>query len=84
MNLFSIIDDQIILRNASGVYKQAKLATRGNELFAALSSTSFIMVYGNHETSSPHWRWTSMDNEVAYTVGKFGRLTTSPLKVVAA
>lgn len=73
--LFTIIEDQVILRSTRGVYKQAKLATRGEFLYAATAG-GFVMLYANGTTSSPTLRWEEIEGIENYRSGRLGRLVT--------
>lgn len=75
--LFTVIEDQAVLRRTNGVYTQVKLALRGDELFACVGS-GFIRLYANQATSSPSIRWDYIENQDAYKPDKFNRLTTLP------
>lgn len=72
--LFTVTEDHVILHTASGVYKQARLATRKGHIYA-VASGGFVMLYGSGTTSVPTIRWEAMDTNLTYEVGKLGRLT---------
>lgn len=74
MNLFSIIEDQVVLRNQNGVFTQVKLAHRGGYLYATLGSNRFVQLYANHETSSPVWRWQDFTSANVYHPDGLSRL----------
>jgi hypothetical protein len=71
--LFTIIEDQVILRSSKGVYKQTKLARRDGYLYAAVGS-SFLRLYANGTTSNPATVWEEMENRHKYETGQFGRM----------
>lgn len=72
--LFTVLDDQVIVRTAKGVYKQAKIAIRGMHPFAKVGG-GFIQLYTNGTTSNPDIRWVDMENGHCYKAGSLGRLT---------
>lgn len=82
--LFTTLDDQVILRAVNGLYKQAKLAMRGNHVYAQVSG-GFVMLYANGTTSHPNVRWLEMENQQDYATGSLGRLIPIPsTKVIGA
>lgn len=72
-NLFSVTDDNIILRTSSGVYKQARVARRGADLYATVGA-GFVRLYQDNTTSSPTLRWECMEGEHLATPDTYGRL----------
>lgn len=77
MTLFTVIDDQVILRTSRGVYKQAKLALREGHVYAKIPG-GFVLLSGNGTTSHPDYRWVGMDTTLAMASGSLGRLIVSP------
>ena len=73
--LFTVTDDQVIIRTSKGVYRQAKIARRGDFIYACVGN-GFIMLYSNGTTSSPTVRWEEIENQDMYMAGRLGRLTT--------
>lgn len=71
--LFTITDDQIILRSAKGVYRQAKIATRKGLIYACHGG-GFVLLYANGVTSVPTLRREDMDTNIRWDIGKLGRL----------
>lgn len=74
--LFTILDDQIIVRTSKGVYKQTKIALRGPYAYAKISG-GFVGLYANGTTSHPDIRWVDMENGSCYKQGSLGRLLRS-------
>lgn len=72
--LFTVIDDQIVLRGKNGIYKQARLAHRAGHVFAKVAG-GFVQVYTNGTTSHPDYRWLDMEGGDQYVPGSLGRLT---------
>lgn len=56
MKLFHVIDDAQVILRSRGVYKQAKLYRRGDEIFAGANG-GFIRMMGSHGTSVPSVSW---------------------------
>lgn len=71
--LFTVIDDQIVVRTTSGIYKQAKIAIRNSYAFAQIGG-GFVQLYANGTTSNPNMRWIDMENADQYRPGSLGRL----------
>ena len=70
MNLFHVIDDAQVVLLSRGVYRQAKVYRRGDELFAGHAG-GFVRLLGNHGTSSPNVSW--LETDAPYTVGRLGQ-----------
>jgi hypothetical protein len=61
MDLFHVIDDAaVILRGRNGVYRQAKVYRRGEQLFANHAG-GFIRLSSNSGTSCPNVSWLDLD-----------------------
>lgn len=77
MSLFTTLEDQVIIRTAKGVYKQARIATR-DEYFYARINGGFVMLYANGTTSHPDLRWVEMSTTLDFVTGSLGRLVVAP------
>jgi hypothetical protein len=53
MELFHVVDDQFAILRSKGVFKQAKLYTRGNDLFAGWAG-GYVRILRNNGTSNPN------------------------------
>jgi hypothetical protein len=71
--LFTVLDDQIIVRTGKGIYKQVKVALRGQYAFAKVGG-GFVGLYASGTTSHPDIRWIDMENGSCYKPGSLGRL----------
>lgn len=71
MQRFTIIEDEAALLHGGGVYRQAKLYRRGDELFAGHGS-GFIGLRPDGATSVPHVRWQEIS--IPYRKDGIGRL----------
>jgi hypothetical protein len=71
--LFTVTEDQIILRTAKGIYKQTKIARRGQYAYAQIGG-GFVMLYANGTTSHPTIQWIELEAEKKYRTGSLGRL----------
>lgn len=73
--LFTITEDQAIIRSVNGIYRQARIARRGDHVYACVGN-GFVMLYANGTTSSPTMRWEEIENQDQYKASRLGRLTT--------
>lgn len=71
--LFEVSDDYVVLVTLRGVYRQAKIARRGAELYAAIPG-GYVRLYGNRTTSNPGLRWVEIEGADTYIAGRFGAL----------
>ena len=69
---FTPTDDHVILVSR-GTYKQAKVARRGVNVYAAVGG-GYVMLYKGGTTSSDKLRWEYLENESHYKRGHLGRL----------
>lgn len=74
--LFLPTEDSVIIRTSKGVYKQSKIARRGDHVYASLGS-GFVMLYANGITSCETMKWEYMENASHYKPGKLGRLVAA-------
>ena len=81
--LFSITEDQIIIRTARGVYKQCHVARRGKNIYAKAGG-GFVMLYANGTTSHPDLRWEELEGAARYVPGPLGRLVAPEPQAVPA
>lgn len=73
MSLFSVIEDQVIIRTSKGVFKQTRIAERDGYAYAKIAG-GFIMLYANGTTSNPDHRWVDLQTTRQLTTGSLGRL----------
>lgn len=71
--MFVQIEGHVLLRTKQGVFKEAKLALRGQDLFAVVAG-GFVRLYANLDTSNPNLHWSDMVGVQHETSDKFGRL----------
>lgn len=72
--LFHVMPDSFaVLVSKRGVYRQARLYRRGDEVFAGHSG-GFIRLCHGGGTSVPDVRWDGMESEAVFVVGRLGRL----------
>ena len=73
MKLFHIIDDAQVILRSKGVFRQAPMYRRSEELFAKHGS-GFIRLMSRGATSAPNVSWIDMDtsdSSVASNGGQF-------------
>ena len=71
--MFVPIEATVLLRTKQGVFKEAKLALRGNDLYAIVAG-GYVRLLANMDTSNPNLRWSDMVGVQHETSDKFGRL----------
>lgn len=63
MQRFHVIDDAaVILRRKGGLYGQAKVYRRGQDVFAAIGA-GFVRLLGGSGTTSPNVSWLDLEAE---------------------
>lgn len=72
MQRFHVIDDAAVILRSSGVYRQAKVYSRGVELYAGHAG-GFIGLMGNGGTTRPNVSWVDLDARQPTQRGEFGR-----------
>lgn len=80
--LFTPLDDQVILRSKTGIYRQARIARRGDYVYACVGG-GFVMLYANGTTSSPNIRYVDIEGAENYATGSLGRLIPKTVGEVA-
>lgn len=56
MSFFHVIDDGQVVLRSKGVYRQAKVYRRGEDIYAAYGG-GFIRLHGHNGTSAPSVSW---------------------------
>lgn len=74
---FHIIDDAVVILRSRGVYRQAKLYRRGNELYAGYGA-GFVRLLGGKGTSAPNISWEEMEAGLETTIDSLGRPSIAP------
>ena len=77
MNLFTTLDDHVIIRTTKSVYKQVKIAVRDDHLSARIGG-GFVMLYTSGTTSNPDMRWVELSTTMEFISGSLGRLVVPP------
>lgn len=78
MERFHIIDDGAVILRSRGVYRQAKVYRRGDDVYAGFGA-GFIRLTGRGGTSVPTVTWTDVDATGVYVEADgFGRVTCAP------
>jgi hypothetical protein len=73
-HLFHVIPDSFaVLVSKRGVYRQAKLYRRGDEVFAGHGG-GFIRLLHGGGTSAPDVRWDGAESDLTFVAGRLGRL----------
>lgn len=73
-NLFHLMPDSFaVLVSKRGVYRQAKLYRRGDEVFAGHGG-GFIRICANGGTSMPDVRWDGLESDATFVAGRLGRM----------
>lgn len=70
MERFHVIDDAAVILRSKGVYRQAKVFRRGQELFAGYGS-GFIRLLARNGTSLPNVTW--LDTDANFRADQMGR-----------
>lgn len=84
MNRFHVITDAaVIIRSKNGVYRQAKVYRRGEDLYAGYGS-GFVRLMSNSGTSMPNVSWDEIDADCEITTSKLGRLMVKPQLAIAS
>lgn len=60
MNLFHVVDDGFAILRSRGVYRQAKLYRRGNNLYAGFGA-GFVKLHVHGGTTAPNVSWIDVD-----------------------
>jgi hypothetical protein len=71
---FTFLDKTGILYTDQGFYRQVKLATRNNIVYAAWGK-GFIKLSDKGATSHPKVRWETLEDEKTFGRDSLGRLT---------
>lgn len=73
-HLFHLIPDSFaVLVSKRGVYRQAKLYRRGDEVFAGHGG-GFVRIVSGGGTSVPDIRWDGLESELTFVAGRLGRM----------
>jgi len=72
--MFVPIEGSALLRTKQGVFREAKLAVRGSDLYAIVAGGYVRLLQGN-DTSNPNLRWTELNGVQHQGADKLGRLT---------
>lgn len=84
MNRFHVINDAaVIIRSKGGIYKQAKVYRRGDDLYAGYGG-GFVRLMGGSGTSHPNVSWDEIDADCEVTTSKLGRLMIKPQLAIAS
>lgn len=60
MNLFHVIDDGVAILRCKGLYRQAKVYRRGEDVFAGYGG-GYVKLHGAAGTSRPDVSWLEID-----------------------
>lgn len=71
---FHIVEDGCVILRRNGVYKQANVFTRGQHIYAGLSSSTFIQLFAHGHTSIPAVRWDDLELPFEEVTGPHDRL----------
>ena len=71
--MFVQIEGSVLLRTKQGVFREAMLALRGQDLYAIVAGGYVRLLQGN-DTSNPNLRWTELLGIQHQSTDKFGRL----------
>jgi hypothetical protein len=77
--LFHIVEDSQVILRSKGVWKQATLYHRNEELYAKHGS-GFIGLRNGRGTTLSNVSWEAIDSKREWTVIKMGRLELVPIK----
>lgn len=67
MELFKLIEDGYVVLRSRGVYRQAKLYRRGEDIYAAHSG-GYVKLHGYAGTSAPNIGWADLHGKHVTTV----------------
>ena len=70
MKRFHVIDDAAVVLRSKGVFRQAKVYRRGEDLYAGFGN-GFVRLLGNGGTSCPNVSWEETD--APFKTGALGR-----------